>query len=161
MKPYKILTFLFFVLAACSVVMLVFPKDGIKITDTFTLQFITFEDLFFEEEIEYADISHIIELDADSLMKVDEIDSIMTFDTLRANADSLRNSIFKLQYPNNNKQVLYPFFKDLDKLLVKKEHIRLLHYGDSQIEGDRISAYVRNKLQNIFWRHRCWPGPHH
>src|SRR5690606_2443921 len=27
---------------------------------------------------------------------------------------------------------------------------RIIHYGDSQIEGDRISAYVRNRLQGQY-----------
>ncbi|HML84907.1 MAG TPA: hypothetical protein PKE52_07095, partial [Bacteroidales bacterium] len=27
---------------------------------------------------------------------------------------------------------------------------RILHYGDSQIEGDRISGYIRNRLQGIY-----------
>src|SRR5204863_4807765 len=28
--------------------------------------------------------------------------------------------------------------------------IRIMHYGDSQLEGDRITAYLRNKLQTQF-----------
>ncbi|WP_224485476.1 GDSL-type esterase/lipase family protein [Robertkochia aurantiaca] len=27
---------------------------------------------------------------------------------------------------------------------------RIIHYGDSQLEGDRISAYVRNRLQRLY-----------
>ena len=27
---------------------------------------------------------------------------------------------------------------------------RIIHYGDSQIEGDRISGYLRNRLQNLY-----------
>ncbi|WP_185967857.1 SGNH/GDSL hydrolase family protein [Formosa sediminum] len=27
---------------------------------------------------------------------------------------------------------------------------RIIHYGDSQIEGDRMSGYIRNRLQNLY-----------
>lgn len=32
----------------------------------------------------------------------------------------------------------------------RRKCIRILHYGDSQIEGDRITDYLRLKLQNQF-----------
>ncbi|WP_430815837.1 GDSL-type esterase/lipase family protein [Carboxylicivirga sp. RSCT41] len=35
-------------------------------------------------------------------------------------------------------------------------NIRILHYGDSQIEGDRITAYIRETFQNRFGG--CGPG---
>ncbi|WP_224491564.1 SGNH/GDSL hydrolase family protein [Robertkochia flava] len=46
--------------------------------------------------------------------------------------------------------------KDKDKVIGQlREHLnsgscRIIHYGDSQLEGDRISAYVRNRLQVLY-----------
>ena len=31
-----------------------------------------------------------------------------------------------------------------------KKKIHIFHYGDSQIEGDRMTAYIRQRIQNQF-----------
>ena len=54
----------------------------------------------------------------------------------------------RIQYPNNNLSILYPFFKKLDN--AKNKKVRIMHYGDSQIEGDRISGRLRQRLQREF-----------
>ena len=41
------------------------------------------------------------------------------------------------------------FLKKLSAQL-KSPNCRIIHYGDSQLEGDRISAYVRNRLQSLY-----------
>ncbi|MCK7590580.1 GDSL-type esterase/lipase family protein [Subsaxibacter sp. CAU 1640] len=33
---------------------------------------------------------------------------------------------------------------------LKSGQCRIIHYGDSQLEGDRISAYLRNRLQGLY-----------
>ncbi|MGB3342470.1 MAG: lipase [Aequorivita sp.] len=40
----------------------------------------------------------------------------------------------------------------VNKLLsqLKSPECRIIHYGDSQLEGDRISAYLRNRLQTLY-----------
>ncbi len=55
-----------------------------------------------------------------------------------------------LEFPKGDKSVLYPFFESLVKLKDTTQLIRVLHYGDSQIEGDRITSYIRNQLQTKF-----------
>ncbi|HRH39386.1 MAG TPA: hypothetical protein PK760_13630, partial [Flavobacteriales bacterium] len=56
----------------------------------------------------------------------------------------------KLHYPEEGKQALHGFFAALESSGSRAKPIRILHYGDSQLEGDRITAYVRNKLQTQF-----------
>lgn len=43
---------------------------------------------------------------------------------------------------------MFPFFKKLENAKTKK--VRIMHYGDSQIEGDRISGRLRERLQKEF-----------
>ena len=43
-----------------------------------------------------------------------------------------------------------PFYKALSKLKDNDTLLRILHFGDSQIEGDRISGVVRNQMQSRF-----------
>ena len=41
------------------------------------------------------------------------------------------------------------FVKTLSKNLNRKS-CRMIHYGDSQLEGDRITSYLRNRFQKIY-----------
>ena len=51
-------------------------------------------------------------------------------------------------------RINYPIDKDAFLHLLKTNltsgQCRIIHYGDSQIEGDRISAYLRNRLQGSY-----------
>jgi len=61
-----------------------------------------------------------------------------------------------IQYPGGDSTILYPFFASLDSLKEKNELSRILHFGDSQIEGDRVTGYLRQRLQQQFGG--CGPG---
>jgi hypothetical protein len=157
MKPIHILNTLLTVLLVLLFVSILIPKNGIKLNEKFTLKFPTFEEVFTTEEVEYADITHIIEQHSslsDSIIfdPLDSIaeESIEIIDTFRVRADSLRKVIHSLEFPHNNSDILNPFFGSLNNLQKIGKIIRILHYGDSQIEGDRISSYLRNKFQTQF-----------
>ncbi len=151
----------------------VFPPNGILISQNFTFKYPTFHSLFVSEKSLKTDISKIIAL-ADkeekmyTVFKTDSIsnnldtlpakktDSISTmiettkaenFENLKDAEDSVKTNI---QYKNNFKNSLDNFFNSLWNLSNEPKSVRILHYGDSQIEGDRISDYLRLKLQNQF-----------
>jgi lysophospholipase L1-like esterase len=42
------------------------------------------------------------------------------------------------------------FFKALQEAATKGEKISIFHYGDSQIEGDRMTGYIRQRIQQQF-----------
>ncbi len=57
----------------------------------------------------------------------------------------------RLQYADNTRQALQTFFEALYQLKYRKNtKFHALHYGDSQIEGERITAFVRHRLQKEF-----------
>lgn len=56
----------------------------------------------------------------------------------------------RIELPPSNSNYLHSFFKKLESIASKKASIRIIHYGDSQIEGDRITAYLRQRLQSMF-----------
>ncbi|NJL12692.1 MAG: hypothetical protein HC913_06665 [Microscillaceae bacterium] len=66
--------------------------------------------------------------------------------------DSLRlNAKLRIQYPKNQDTLLNGFFRALKRLeRGERDFVRVLHYGDSQLEGDRITAFLRDKFQNTF-----------
>jgi len=59
-------------------------------------------------------------------------------------------AILKLDMPADKPDVLDGFFRELEAAVPKKKKIRVLHYGDSQIEGDRITSHIRQRLQHMF-----------
>jgi len=54
-------------------------------------------------------------------------------------------SIERICYPKNNVH----FLNELKEKLSSK-NCRIIHYGDSQLEGDRITGYLRNRLQKMY-----------
>lgn len=177
MKPYKSLLFLISIFLVLLILAFVFPKQGIQIGNNLLLQFPDITSLFTTEESKYADITDILKYhQSDIVDNIDELvrDTIITLpDSLKFTQDSLHkendndSSLIKetviysnknkpgtvrqyLEYPDNDKTVLYSFFDQLKNLKKSGNLIRVLHYGDSQIEGDRITSYIRNELQKRF-----------
>lgn len=153
MKPFKILLFFLSVYIILFAVALYFPEKGIKMGNLFTLNFITANDIFGKNAQEYADISKIIHQNEglnDSVIAELAGNSMEPWDTVRANADSLRKKIFRIEFPHQDKSILFPVFRAMMNLQKSGELIRIMHYGDSQIEGDRITSFIRNRLQNRF-----------
>jgi len=61
----------------------------------------------------------------------------------------------KIEFANGDASVLFPFFKKLDASTTANNSLRIVHYGDSQIEGDRISGFIRERLQSRFGGGGC------
>lgn len=149
MKPTKVLIFVLAVLGVLAIVMIAMPADGVKLNKDFTLQFPTFKELFTSDNTKTVDISEILEnqIDIDTVKDLTLLIDSITNDTIKANADKLIKSIVRMSFKDSDKSVLYSFFKKL-KNISSSELIRIMHYGDSQIEGDRITSFLRSKLQN-------------
>jgi hypothetical protein len=65
-------------------------------------------------------------------------------------ADSLKKNLFVLEFPKNNIAALDNFWARLAGLVQSGELLRIMHFGDSQIEDDRMSSYIRNQMQRRF-----------
>lgn len=156
MRPAWTLLFMLAVLAVVAMIGELMPREGIPVGNAFTLRFPTVKQVLFPEKQELTDISFILEVPTDSV----EVDTVaetlpaleldgkpVTIDAgrLAPLADRIR-----LHYPNDDRSVLHPFFAALESAPGTPHPVRILHYGDSQIEGDRITAYLRNKLQGLF-----------
>ncbi len=146
-KPWHSLLFAIIVFIAFGLLSFLFPKNGIALSTTASLNFPSLASLF-ETNTEKKDISKLI-------AQLDNIDTLINLnDTLKTKTDSVltkdtvKHLITALQY--KNKAVLANFFEALSHLKSNPKSIRVLHYGDSQIEGDRITDYLRLKLQSLF-----------
>lgn len=143
MKTKHILFFVIGVIAILAVIMLVFPKDGIRINDQWVLYFPTFEEMFLSDKETAIDTDSIIknQFDIDDLNLTDGNSDI--------DIDEIKKMVTPLEFPETNQYALDKFFEKLSNLDIEGK-IRIMHYGDSQIEGDRISAFIRSKLQAKF-----------
>ncbi|MBK9147982.1 MAG: hypothetical protein IPM12_09240 [Flavobacteriales bacterium] len=164
MSPARVLAFLCAVLALLALLGQVLPKDGLDL-GLFTLRMPNAQDQLFAQRTVHVDISDILSVQADSAamdtVAIEAVSAIVTDSMPEPNAfDESKlaplEERIRFHFPEPGASVLHPFFAALKGAYAMKEPIRILHYGDSQIEGDRITAYVRNKLQTQF--HGSGPG---
>jgi len=130
-----------------AVVMFVFPEKGIQI-GSYKLQFPA-PTAFFGIDTNNDSIAHY-EKDIANLFDSTEIAQLSVIDSalIQHRLDSLHNFRKNFQVSDKSKPALYRFFDALDN--AKKKKVRIMHYGDSQIEVDRITSYIRNELQKKF-----------
>lgn len=147
-KPWHSLAFVASTFISLGVLGYLFPKNGITIFNQ-QLSFFNTETILKKEPAK-KDISKILnaanELDTSGVVNPNstkDSDSTLLGDSTKA-----INLITTLQFKNRN--VLKNFFNSLNELKSNPKAIRVLHYGDSQIECDRITDYLRLKLQGQF-----------
>jgi hypothetical protein len=152
-RPHITLLFILSVFTVLLFTSLFIPKEGIPLFGDMKIRFFSPEELF-KPKTKYADISEIIALNQfveDTTVVELPVDTLpFAIDTLRANADSLKQSIRKIEFPEGNHQLLFPTFKAMENATTENKVVRIMHFGDSQIEGDRITSFVRNRLQKKF-----------
>jgi len=151
MKPARVTLFVFITVLFLGLISALFPSEGVKV-GSITLHFPTLSEIFRPDAEDLADISLIREV-ADSLPVSDivpvEEDSLTGgFDIRLIEIGELKTR--HLEFPDGDRSVLFPFFRKLDSLALVRKQVRILHYGDSQIEGDRITHILRRKFQSQF-----------
>ncbi|MGL4957348.1 MAG: hypothetical protein ACRC9X_09255 [Bacteroidales bacterium] len=65
--------------------------------------------------------------------------------------DDIRDlPIQPFEYPQDNYHIFSPLMEQLQQLSGSRKLFRVVHYGDSQLEADRMSLYLRQSLQKQF-----------
>ncbi len=67
---------------------------------------------------------------------------------LRRYQDFFANDTVRISMPGGDPLYFADFFQSLDS--AQNQPVHVMHYGDSQIEGDRITGYLREQLQKRF-----------
>lgn len=159
MKAGHILGFIFSIILVLAGVCCVYPKEGIVIFDKKFL----FPDIpgvlskkaassqeSAEDELKRVEASLALFVQ-DSLAQVAKADSLALLDTIRTYAKFFREHPSRFHLPDDGStDGLFQFFRSVERCKAKKEVVHILHYGDSQIEGDRISGYIRQSFQEKF-----------
>lgn len=147
-KPFRSLLLLVYVGVLLGVALYFLPPE-IMLPNGDSLRFFTVSSLFETKTKQYADISGIEK----KFTPVEDKIAVGQPDTATLKKTPFTYTLearFKIQYPEGNDTILYTFFRHLQEIPKTKELVRALHYGDSQIEGDRITSFLRNNFQNRF-----------
>jgi lysophospholipase L1-like esterase len=91
-----------------------------------------------EEEPEIS-IEEIVAMSEKTAQIAAEKDSLLSF---------FSTSPTRFYLPNNDLHFFDPLYKELEN--ADKRRVRVLHYGDSQLEEDRMTFVIRDTLQSMF-----------
>lgn len=163
MKPFR--TFIFFaaVMLLLTLLALLVPEEGIGLGSDFKLSFINLSELSERNDGDGEDPAGVL-LAGSGVTDDPESDDYAAIlpDTLpaveaaappvkAANSDSLREFVHSITFPGAGEEMLAPFFNHLEGIAEgRSRHTRILHFGDSQIEIDRMTALIRYRMQKHF-----------
>jgi lysophospholipase L1-like esterase len=145
MKAGRAIFFILFVFFLLGILSYLFPEEGIPFGERY-LYFPSLEEIIMKDDV--TNISQRLKAMEESLRR----DSILMAyqDSLAFYMNFFQSHPSRIHFPDDDWGFLFPFFERLDSCMGKKEVVRILHYGDSQIEGDRITGYIREQLQEKF-----------
>lgn len=138
MKASRILLFIFSVIALLALLCSFFPEDGIAIGNA-DLEFPSLSEILEPEPEDPGESpEELLERRMQSIREAQRNDFMTYF----------RNDPARLYFPDDNIELLDRFFASLDR--ADEQQVRIMHYGDSQLEEDRITATIRDFLQEKF-----------
>ncbi|MCD4710540.1 MAG: hypothetical protein K8R52_06820 [Bacteroidales bacterium] len=163
MKPFRIFIFFLAVLLLLLLMVLLFPEQGIGVGGDHRLSFLTLSDLTGKDTTATSvDIDQLLagsmvtddpEADpgTDLFPGVGSADDTIGPQVIPANVDSLKQHVHRILFAEEDASMLYPFFGNLERIaLGHNRHTRILHFGDSQIENNRMTALIRYRMQRHF-----------
>ncbi|MFT4754814.1 MAG: hypothetical protein ACI9GM_000132 [Salibacteraceae bacterium] len=147
MKPIQTLFFLVSVGILSFGLAIVMPNAGIDLGHDLTFRFASVE----EDTLASSAIEKIVDVEAFLEELEIEIDSTAIKDAIRIAKIAERIRLSKIQWNNNNRSSMASLFEALEVTKsTKKTKVRIMHFGDSQIEGDRITGIIRSAIQKEY-----------
>lgn len=148
MKASKILLFIICILLVLGLISLSFPEKGIPFGKR-SLYFPSISDVFSIEKDDSIPAPQRMEELKAALHLRQQQDSLYE-DSLAFYTDFFQNHPSKIDFPKESNDYFNDLFETLNKCREQNHVIHILHYGDSQIEADRITGYIRQRLQEKF-----------
>lgn len=139
MKARQVLIFLCGVFAMLGVLWLATPADGVPL-GPLNLRFASYERAVRD--------AHEKKVNVDSVLNAIESRFRMESDTLNYYRKFFYENPDRIYLPGNDYHYFDALFQELEK--ASDHTVRVVHYGDSQIEMDRISQDLREDLQARF-----------
>lgn len=140
MKPGRITLFFACIIVALAIICAIFPSDGVSVgSHSFYLP--TIHDL------------------AETTSSSQKIEKERIADSILAEVSQLSDSISYLQTFSDSSDIRFwlpdslyfaDFWEAAENSIEQRRIVRILHYGDSQIEMDRITSQLRIYMQETF-----------
>ena len=145
MKPIRTLIFIFSAILLLGVGWYFFPANGLTIGG-YTLHFPSFanDTLPKQEEVDVDEVLHKVNQSFEMTCSDNLLDSMRFFRTY------LKENPNRIYLPNDDYTFFDTLFTQLEQADSSGKTYRIMHYGDSQIEMDRISSVLRENLQGFF-----------
>ncbi len=152
MSFQKINLFIITVLLALMGLTFAFP-EGKVILAGHEFKYPSFDKFWNKKKVEHKDISEVEEQFDDEQLEVNtECDTCAggQYTVIETEPDKIEKQPVQVPIivPDGLKAQWNNMFKKLAN--AKAEKVRVIHYGDSQLEGDRITGYIREKLQSTY-----------
>ncbi len=177
-KPFRVFIYLALTIAVLVILSLLVPSEGIQIY-SYTIKYPSVKSLFnldtsnhpshFLLDPEIAELELMLDSITGTLVQLDTLEllsdslSIVQNDSTRVDtaawvdtrreritAELLRGRLVQIEMPDSNFTALKSFFRSLNNGETSRKQVRVMHYGDSQIEGDRVTSFLRTRLQSRF-----------
>jgi lysophospholipase L1-like esterase len=148
-RPRKVFFIVIYIQLFLLLFVLLMPDGEWKLTDGFSLHFVPLQQVLHGKEHTTKNIKHLVtSVQVDSAENEEESFALISIDSAFHPADTTTE--FNLQHGRNNADDLNTFFEALHQCAQQGSPLAVAYYGDSQVEGDRFSDYLRNKLQKQF-----------
>ena len=144
MKPRYIVLFIICVLAGLALLCISFPQGGFRVGDM-TLRFPNLAEALAVPE-EPADTDTVAILSPEEIME-QRLAALKT-EKMEEFNEYCQKDPARLYLPDDDETYLDAFFEKMQN--AGNKHMRIVHYGDSQIECDRISGVLRQEFQEEF-----------
>ena len=140
-RSLRFIAILFLVLATLCII---FPKDGVEIAGV-TLRFPSLHHIMVKEH--QPTLEEIMRAEAyqEHQKQLNGLADSITY--LQARADS---SNLRFWFPKGQSDFFDPLFETMENAVSHGRTVRIVHYGDSQIEMDRITQQLRTYMQQQF-----------
>lgn len=143
MKAWRTLLYIVSVIALLAAVCVFFPEDGITIAGT-TIRFPSLHKVLAPNEPTLDDILAQQQRE-EELRRLAGIN-----DTVGLFRSQFSESDLRFWFPNDDVTFFDSLFAQMEGAQKHKRMLRVLHYGDSQIEMDRLSVQLREYFQDNF-----------
>lgn len=146
-KIYQTVLLILGIFLLLGVVQFFYPK-GENSWGKWKTKFLSVNDFTNPPKQENADISDVI-IDIDTSAVLDtakiEIDTVK-IEPVQVPINEAVETFKDLQFNDLGQENLHKFFQ----LLASGQRVAILHYGDSQLEGDRMTGFIRHRIQSKF-----------
>lgn len=152
MSPLKTLISIISLFVVLALIAVVYPEGGIHVGDK-TFRYPKLTDIFVKAQADSTGDSAAVDPE-EAIREMMEATKRKEFaaytDSLKFYEDFFEKGKTRFDLPNNDPTWFDRFFLHLQLAELDSTVVHIVHYGDSQLEEDRISATIREDLQEEF-----------